>query len=77
MPSRAEIADALTLTKGSRVRIDETTGTLTLMPGTQIDLGAVAKGYAVEEAAKVLQKEGGFQTASSRRRQHQGPWGKA
>lgn len=63
MPSRAEIADALTLTKGSRVRIDETTGTLTLMPGTQIDLGAVAKGYAVEEAAKVLQKEGGFQTA--------------
>ena len=33
------------------------------MPGTQIDLGAVAKGYAVEEAAKVLQKEGGFQTA--------------
>ena len=63
VPSRAEIADALTLTKGSRVRIDETTGTLTLMPGTQIDLGAVAKGYAVEEAAKVLQKEGGFQTA--------------
>ena len=44
VPSRAEIADALTLTKGSRVRIDETTGTLTLMPGTQIDLGAVAKG---------------------------------
>ena len=43
VPSRAEIADALTLTKGSRVRIDETTGTLTLMPGTQIDLGAVAR----------------------------------
>jgi thiamine biosynthesis lipoprotein len=36
------------------VRVDRRTGTVELDPGVHLDLGGIAKGYAVDRAAKIL-----------------------
>jgi thiamine biosynthesis lipoprotein len=43
----------------SRVKLDASEGTILMpQPGMALDLGGIAKGYALDRAAKVLQKHG-------------------
>ncbi len=63
VPSQAEIAEAMKQTGRDRITLSKENRTLTLDPGTRIDLGAVAKGYAVEETARYLQGQKGVRTA--------------
>ncbi len=59
VPTVEEINEALKLADEKKVVLDENKQTVFLQePGMRLDLGAVAKGYAVEKAAEVLQEEG-------------------
>ncbi len=58
-PSDEEIAHLLTLVGYDRVVLDEEQQTIFLQdPGMVLDLGAIAKGYAADEAARVLIEQG-------------------
>ncbi len=58
-PSDEEIAHLLTLVGYDRVIIDEEEQTIFLSDtGMVLDLGAIAKGYAADEAARVLTEHG-------------------
>jgi len=57
VPGAEEIQKALTLVDYRDVVVDETAGTVFLRrPGMLIDLGAIAKGYAADEAERLLIK---------------------
>ncbi len=56
VPGSEELASLLTLTDYSRVQING--GTVTLPEGFEIDLGALAKGYAGDCAAEILHENG-------------------
>lgn len=59
IPGPDEIAGVLDLVGYRQVEIDPAAGTVYLLQsGAGIDLGAIAKGYAVDRAAAVLQKRG-------------------
>lgn len=59
VPARSEIAQALAFVGSEDVILSKDGRSARLAkPGMVIDLGGVAKGYAVEEAAKVLRRHG-------------------
>lgn len=59
VPSDAEIAARLPLVDGSKIEIDEAKGTVRLAKkGMLINLGGIAKGYAVDRAVAVLEAKG-------------------
>ena len=59
IPSEAAIKERLPLVDGSKVMIDHAAHTVTLAKkGMAINLGGIAKGYAVDRAAAVLAKNG-------------------
>jgi thiamine biosynthesis lipoprotein len=58
LPDPKVVAKQKKLVDYRKVKLDAATHMVTLPAGTKIDLGGIAKGYAVGEAAKVLQKAG-------------------
>jgi thiamine biosynthesis lipoprotein len=59
LPSRAEIQAARKVVGWQMVRLDEHHHTVKLaMAGMKLDLGGIAKGYAADEAQRVLKKNG-------------------
>jgi thiamine biosynthesis lipoprotein len=59
IPGEEEIAAALSLINWRDVAVDEDAGTVFLArPGMRLDLGAIAKGYAADEAARIIAEEG-------------------
>ncbi len=55
VPSDAELASALPLVDYRDVVVDEKAGTVFLKrKGMRLDLGAIAKGYAADEAARII-----------------------
>jgi thiamine biosynthesis lipoprotein len=57
MPDADKLKTALDLVGYKNVRLDERAQTVQLLkPGMQLDLGGIAKGYAADEALKVLEK---------------------
>ncbi|MGI5878587.1 MAG: FAD:protein FMN transferase [Christensenellales bacterium] len=58
VPSYEEIADARALVDYRRASVDEAAGTATLSHGQRADLGGIAKGYAADEARRILKGAG-------------------
>jgi thiamine biosynthesis lipoprotein len=59
VPARAEVESAFKLVGAQRVHYAADTRTLRFdQPGIKIDLGGIAKGYAVDEAARSLSADG-------------------
>lgn len=59
LPSPEEVAELLPLTDFRLIEVNERASTVYLpLPGMRIDLGAIAKGYAADEAARILREEG-------------------
>jgi thiamine biosynthesis lipoprotein len=59
VPGEDEIADALALVNWRHLEIDREAGTVFLpYEGMAIDLGAIAKGYAADEAARIAREAG-------------------
>ncbi len=58
LPDMDKLKEASLHTDIEKLVIDEENNTVTLLDGIQLDVGAVAKGYAVEMVAKALEKEG-------------------
>ena len=59
MPRPEKITEALTRTGYAAVRLDSEARTVELLkPKMRLDAGGIAKGYAAEEALKVLQQQG-------------------
>jgi FAD:protein FMN transferase len=59
VPSDDEAKAAFKLVGAQRVHFDRTARTISFeQPGMKIDLGGIAKGYAVDEAAKSLARDG-------------------
>ena len=59
IPSAAEIKARLPLVDGSKVELDDAANTVRLpTKGMAINLGGIAKGYAVDKAAEVLARNG-------------------
>ncbi|QQO09753.1 FAD:protein FMN transferase [Breznakiella homolactica] len=57
IPRQEEIDAVLPLVNWRNVRVDEDAGTVFLTePGMRLDLGAIAKGYAADEAARIIAK---------------------
>jgi thiamine biosynthesis lipoprotein len=57
LPSEAAIREALSHINWRNVFIDRAAGTVLLKhPGMVLDLGAIAKGYAADEAARILKE---------------------
>ncbi len=58
-PTKAEVAAARKLVGWKKIKLDAKAGTVQLTtPGMKLDLGAIAKGYADDEAQKALKKFG-------------------
>jgi len=58
LPSRALLVRATAGIGPEHMRLDASTGRIMLSPGTRIDLGGIAKGYAVDRALAVLKRLG-------------------
>jgi thiamine biosynthesis lipoprotein len=59
VPSQNEINQALPLVNWRNVVLDSDSRTVFLaLPGMALDLGAIAKGYAADEAAAIIKNEG-------------------
>jgi thiamine biosynthesis lipoprotein ApbE len=58
VPPQAAIDEALKSVGSGRIALDPAARTATLAPGTRIDLGAIAKGYAVDRALDALRARG-------------------
>jgi len=59
LPSADELARAKSLVGHDKVKLDPKARTVQLTtPGMQLDLGGIAKGYAADEALKVLKQHG-------------------
>jgi len=59
VPSPEAIQSAISLVNGKNVIIDEEAGTVFLAErGMRLDLGAIAKGYAADEAARIISSHG-------------------
>jgi thiamine biosynthesis lipoprotein len=59
MPTKAELDAARKLVGWRKVHLDAKAGTVKLdTPGMELDLGGIAKGYACDEAIRVLKQRG-------------------
>jgi thiamine biosynthesis lipoprotein len=59
LPERARLSQALELVGYGKLRLDARTRTAQLLkPGMLLDLGGIAKGYAADEALRVLRRYG-------------------
>lgn len=59
VPAQSEIAAVLPLVSYQDLVLDDAAGTIYLRrPGMRMDLGAIAKGYAADEAGKILTAKG-------------------
>ncbi|MCG1011878.1 FAD:protein FMN transferase [Tepidanaerobacter sp. GT38] len=59
VPSKAEISKILPLVDYRQIELDEKNNSVFLKrPGMSIELGGIAKGYAADEAVKVLRQNG-------------------
>ena len=58
VPSAAALDSALAVVGSTRIVVDRYDRALTLPPGMRIDLGGIAKGYAVDRAAAILRSRG-------------------
>ncbi len=59
LPAPESLAEARRLTSYEKIHLDEKTNSVRLeREGMQLDLGGIAKGYAVDEAMKVLERHG-------------------
>ncbi len=59
LPSRADLQAALRLTGYRHLKLDSAVRTVSLaLSGMQVDLGGIAKGYAADEALRVLASAG-------------------
>lgn len=59
LPSPERLAQARSVVGYRHVRLDEKARTVELMkPGMRLDLGGIAKGYAVDEALRILRRNG-------------------
>lgn len=59
VPGEEEIADTLRLIDYTQVEIDPFAATISLgRPGMGVDVGGIAKGYAADEAARMLRADG-------------------
>jgi thiamine biosynthesis lipoprotein len=59
MPDPQKLAQARALVSYQNLRLDERARTVQLLqPGMQLDLGGIAKGYASDEALRVLEQHG-------------------
>lgn len=59
LPSQREIAEAKKLVGWQKLVLDTRNGTVRLkQPGMMLDLGGIAKGYACDEALRVLREHG-------------------
>lgn len=58
IPSEEELEELLKLVDDGRIELDESNLTVTMPDGMQLDLGAVAKGYACDRAAETLEEAG-------------------
>jgi len=56
LPASDEIKNALAKCGRSKFSLDTANHTVTLAPGSNLDLGSIAKGYAVDYAASVITK---------------------
>ena len=54
VPEKEEIESLLELTGTDKIHYDENTGEMTLGEGTQIDLGAIAKGYTSSKLMEIF-----------------------
>ena len=54
VPGTEELAAAQSLTGKNKYTVNAASGTVTLLTGAGLDLGALAKGYAVDKAAAIL-----------------------
>lgn len=59
VPDEAALAEALARVGGQHVRLDEERRTVQLMlPGMELNLGSIGKGYALDRAAGLLRESG-------------------
>lgn len=58
LPRKVDLASALDLVGPSRVHLGTERRTVKLEPGTLLDLGGIAKGYACDEAVRTLTEAG-------------------
>lgn len=58
LPSPARLQAALARVGFRRCSVDRAAGTVALEPGTRLDLGGIAKGYACDEALAAMRREG-------------------
>jgi thiamine biosynthesis lipoprotein len=58
VPDSATVAQAFAHVGAGHVHFDRESSTLRLDPGTRIDLGGIAKGYAVDRVASLLHEAG-------------------
>lgn len=58
VPTQAELADCLKLVGSDRLSLVEGGTHAVLQPGTGVDLGAIAKGYAADRVTAILQEHG-------------------
>ena len=64
LPDQKELAAALARVGYKNVELDPARQTVKLLtPGVQLDLGGIAKGYAADEALKVLREKHGIRRA--------------
>ena len=58
LPDDAALKEALTHTALSAMTLDTAAGTVQLAAGAALDVGAIGKGFALEQAAQTLEKDG-------------------
>jgi len=59
LPEAEQIRQSLALVDFKQVKINTTTGTVMLLkPGMRLDLGGIAKGYAIDRAYQILRRAG-------------------
>lgn len=63
LPTKEELAAALARTGRDRILLNSNAQTISLQYGTILDLGGIAKGYAVDQAADHLAKDANVTTA--------------
>lgn len=73
-PSETAIADAKRQVGFGHVQVDAARGIRFTKPGIEVELGAIAKGYAVDRAVSIL-RERGMATARVDAGGNQGVWG--
>jgi thiamine biosynthesis lipoprotein len=58
LPSEREIAEARSRVGGAQLRLDPSGGTIELAAGASLDLGGIAKGWALDRVGERLRDEG-------------------